>query len=78
MATLKEIQDQISMAGISRLSKQIYKDVTITTEEVGGGRWVARIDDGDEAFEIPEKFGSNADAFRAAKREIDDMEKARG
>lgn len=78
MSTMRAVQDQIGMAGITRLSKQIYKDVTITTEEVGGGRWVARIDDGDEAFEIPEKFGSNADAFRAAKKEIDDMEKARG
>lgn len=66
------------MAGISQLSKQIYKDVTITTEETGGGRWVVKIDDGDEAFEVPEHFGSNADAMRAGKREVDDMEKARG
>jgi hypothetical protein len=50
------------------MSKQIYKDHEIETKEVGGGKWKAQVDGED----LPEKCNTNADAFKFAKKFIDD------
>ncbi len=61
------------MLKAEKLSRQIYKKVEINTEEVGGGKWKVSLEIDGDGEEIPEKFDSNAAAFKAAKAYIDDV-----